>query len=440
MKLGTMLLRDGMINLDQLEAALRAQVLFGGKLGTNLVELGHLTLDQLSQYLGRTLGVPPATQDDFEAAEPAAVALLPRAVAERHTVFAISVEAGEHGAPAKLHIALAEPRDRNALAAVRAATGAEVVAHVAPELRILFYLERHYGVRRKVRFVRVAPTDGVPRPVAEERRRFVTDSGEAHGSAPRIQPRRGGTSPPVITAEPGAMKAANASVSVAVPAALGIPSSGPIPVAVPASGSAGVPVAIATAPTVPQSAPSASMVSTPISDSGPILPASTSDRPIGLADTLARLEEARTRDSIADALLRFARGRLEACVLFLLRERLALGWRGFAPGVPSSELESFSMPLAATSCLAQAHETQAPWRGKPGGALDATLFARLRLTAPPLEVLTAPITIGARVVNLMYAHGADGRPLDDGVVDGLLSVSEAAGEAYARLIQQTKRA
>jgi hypothetical protein len=229
-------------------------------------------------------------------------------------------------------------------------------------------------------------------------------------------------------------------VAVAVPAALGVPVSGPIPVAVPASGSAGVPIAIATAPTAPAAAPGAAIVATPISDSGPILPASTSDRPIGLADTLARLEEARTRDSIADALLRFARGRLESCVLFLLRERLALGWRGFAPGVPSSELESFSMPLAAASCLAQAHETHAPWRGKPGGALDATLFARLRLTAPPLEVLTAPITIGARVVNLLYAHGADGRPLDDGVVDGLLSVSEAAGEAYARLIQQTKRA
>jgi hypothetical protein len=211
-------------------------------------------------------------------------------------------------------------------------------------------------------------------------------------------------------------------------------------VAVPASGSAGVPVPIAMAPTAPAAAPIGPVVSTPLTDSGPILPASTSDRPIGLADTLARLEEARTRDSIADALLRFARGRLEACVLFLLRERLALGWRGFAPGVPSSELESFSMPLAATSCLAQAHETQAPWRGKPTGAVDATLFARLRLTAPPLEVLTAPIVIGARVVNLMYAHGPDGRPLDDGVVDGLLSVAEAAGEAYARLIQQTKRA
>ncbi len=407
MKLGTMLLRDGVINLDQLEAALRAQVLFGGKLGTNLVELGHLTLDQLSQYLGRTLGVPPATQEHFEAAEPAAISMLPRAVAERHVVFAISVEPGAAGEPPRLHLALSEPRDKNALAAVREATGAEVVPHVAPELRILFYLERHYGVQRKVRFVRVAPVEGAARAPDEERRRFVTaENGDVHAAAapaPRIEPRRG-TFPPVITAEPSA----------------------PVP----------MPIAAASAPTASHPAP----VPAPIADSGPILPASTSDRPIGLADTLARLEEARSRDAIADALLRFARGRLEACVLFLLRERLALGWRGFAPGVPSSELESFSMPLAAASCLAAAHETRSPWRGKPGGALDATLFARLRLTAPPLEILTAPITIGTRVVNLLYAHGPHGGHLDDGAVDGLLSVSEAAGEAYARLIQQTKRA
>src|SRR6478609_7173250 len=106
MKLGTMLLRDGVISLDQLEAALRAQVLFGGKLGTNLVELGHLTLDQLALYLGRTLGVPAATQEHFESADPAAISMLPRALAERHVVFAISVERVAGGGPDRLHLAL----------------------------------------------------------------------------------------------------------------------------------------------------------------------------------------------------------------------------------------------------------------------------------------------------------------------------------------------
>ena len=47
-KLGTLLLRNAAIGLSQLEAALRNQVLYGGRLGTNLVELGFLDLELLS--------------------------------------------------------------------------------------------------------------------------------------------------------------------------------------------------------------------------------------------------------------------------------------------------------------------------------------------------------------------------------------------------------
>ena len=52
MKLGTLLLRNAAISLTQLEAALRAQVIYGGRLGTNLVELGFVDLDALSMHLG----------------------------------------------------------------------------------------------------------------------------------------------------------------------------------------------------------------------------------------------------------------------------------------------------------------------------------------------------------------------------------------------------
>jgi hypothetical protein len=45
MKLGTLLLRNAAIGLAQLEAALRNQVLYGGRLGTNLVELGFIDLE-----------------------------------------------------------------------------------------------------------------------------------------------------------------------------------------------------------------------------------------------------------------------------------------------------------------------------------------------------------------------------------------------------------
>src|SRR5262245_44590885 len=61
MKLGTLLLRNAAIGLSQLEAALRNQVLYGGRLGTNLVELGFIDLELLSTYLAELSGFPIAT-------------------------------------------------------------------------------------------------------------------------------------------------------------------------------------------------------------------------------------------------------------------------------------------------------------------------------------------------------------------------------------------
>ena len=41
--------RDAVIGLSQLEEALKAQILYGGRLGTNLVELSLLDLDTLGR-------------------------------------------------------------------------------------------------------------------------------------------------------------------------------------------------------------------------------------------------------------------------------------------------------------------------------------------------------------------------------------------------------
>ena len=69
MKLGTLLLRNAAIGLSQLEAALRNQVLYGGRLGTNLVELGFVDLEVLSGYLAEMSGQPVATPTLLDAAD-----------------------------------------------------------------------------------------------------------------------------------------------------------------------------------------------------------------------------------------------------------------------------------------------------------------------------------------------------------------------------------
>ena len=58
MKVGSMLVQEGIITEAQLEEALRNKVIFGGKLGTNLIELGYITAERLSDALSRHKGFP----------------------------------------------------------------------------------------------------------------------------------------------------------------------------------------------------------------------------------------------------------------------------------------------------------------------------------------------------------------------------------------------
>src|SRR5215468_8197047 len=111
-KLGTLLLRNAAIGLTQLEAALRNQVLYGGRLGTNLVELGYIDLELLSAYLAELSGLPIATPTLLDQADPRLV----EQVAEK--------------------------------------LGAQVTPYVVPELRALYYLEKLFGLPRRGRFVR----------------------------------------------------------------------------------------------------------------------------------------------------------------------------------------------------------------------------------------------------------------------------------------------
>src|SRR5215468_8858305 len=82
-RLGELLVAAGLLTPEQVEQALRAQVLWGGRLGTNLVELHHLELDPLSRALGRQHHLPAALARHFEEADPELQARLSPEVAER---------------------------------------------------------------------------------------------------------------------------------------------------------------------------------------------------------------------------------------------------------------------------------------------------------------------------------------------------------------------
>ena len=151
-KLGTLLLRNAAIGLSQLEAALRNQVLYGGRLGTNLVELGFLDLELLSAYLAELSR--PAGRDAERCSTTAdAATLLDRLGGdEAHRLRAIPLGRRHDGAVA---VAMVDPTDKDARRASSAPSSARrSTPHVVPELRALYYLEKHFGLPRRARFVR----------------------------------------------------------------------------------------------------------------------------------------------------------------------------------------------------------------------------------------------------------------------------------------------
>src|SRR3954470_23680602 len=157
MKLGTLLLRNAAIGLSQLEAALRNQVLYGGRLGTNLVELGYIDLELLSAYLAELSGFPIAPPTLLDQAEPVLLEKLGADDAHRLRAIPLGYLGEGHTTVA---VGLVEPADRDALEQVASRLDVQVTPYIVPELRALYYLEKLFGLPRRARFVRAGRPDG----------------------------------------------------------------------------------------------------------------------------------------------------------------------------------------------------------------------------------------------------------------------------------------
>jgi hypothetical protein len=141
MKLGTLLLRNAAIGLSQLEAALRNQVLYGGRLGTNLVELGFIDLELLSAYLAELSGFPIATPTLLDEVEPTLLEKL--GPDDAHSLRSIPLGYLGEGTDA-VAVAMVEPTRTDALDTLAERLKARILPYVVPELRALYYLEKHF--------------------------------------------------------------------------------------------------------------------------------------------------------------------------------------------------------------------------------------------------------------------------------------------------------
>lgn len=152
-RLGELLVAAGLLTAEQVEQALRAQVLWGGRLGTNLVELHHLELDPLAKALGRQHRLPAALARHFEKADPELQHRLSPELAERFSCIPL-LRMGPEQYVVIASLAPLAPRQLAVIAQELAVEVARLVPAIAAELRIRYQLERVYRIRRAARFLR----------------------------------------------------------------------------------------------------------------------------------------------------------------------------------------------------------------------------------------------------------------------------------------------
>jgi len=162
MKVGEALVKEGLITRQQLELALQRQVQFGGRIGTNLVELRFLTEDELAKFLGRYFRMPAVSPEMIASIDEEVINSVSREIVEKYRILPFRKERS------RLHSGVLNPKDIKDIDELRFITGFDIVPYVITELRLLYALEKYYGIKRELRYISLTDRFNPEEKVEEE--------------------------------------------------------------------------------------------------------------------------------------------------------------------------------------------------------------------------------------------------------------------------------
>jgi hypothetical protein len=414
MRLGEMLVRDGRLTEAQLNQALAFQQKDGGRLGTVLVEHGLVDLEALTVYLGLELGIPIATGAMLERAKRAAVRLLQPPQAFKHKVVPLVVQ------DRQLIAAIEDPHDFATLEALTQITGYRVLPRVAPEARIYYYIERYYGVARPARFQKFGDTP-----------RGNESSGDAGLPAPPLPGLPPVPHAPVAAPGPRPMLKSTkmAAVSSFDESALELDAEDLLESL----------DADDTAPAEAQTQLRPHRTTTPPPIAGVTIPFDTG-RPgaISAEAALTELATLTDRNRIVEVLLAHAALVFDVAVLFAVRDQMAFGWKAFGEITGRAYVEHLLIPLEAPSVIQAAVVAESGLHHGPvtPSTVNNYLYKVLGCSEPR-RATAGVVTIGKRIVNILYGHGR--AELSEQQIEELREVCVSAAAAYARLIAVQKQ-
>ena len=136
--LGELLLREKIISVEQLKAALDFQRKNSLPMNTSLVQLGYISEEEIAQALSRQLGYPYIDLDQFEV-YPEVINLIPSEVAKKYMVMPI------HRIRSFLTLAMVDPTDLEVIEDIRFRTGLSIQPVIASETGVMNAINKYYG-------------------------------------------------------------------------------------------------------------------------------------------------------------------------------------------------------------------------------------------------------------------------------------------------------
>jgi hypothetical protein len=132
-RLGEALVQDAGLSREDLDRALALASARGLRLGSALVELGLFCADDIAMALAQQHGVASARDKHLGAIQPHIRAMITPATEQRLGAIAVALT---HGPPPKLVVAMRDPRDVTAIAAIEAESKLLVVPAAAAASRL----------------------------------------------------------------------------------------------------------------------------------------------------------------------------------------------------------------------------------------------------------------------------------------------------------------
>jgi hypothetical protein len=310
---------------------------------------------------------------------------LPRELAEKYTAFPIKRER------VRLHVAMKDPNDMNALDELRFIVGLDIRPYIASEMRIVFAMEKYYGIKRDLRYVAVKGAETT----------FDDTLAAKHAPAPPA----GGPAPmapPAPIEEEEAYLGDESQTDI-----YGAPP--PFAVEEPAP-----PVAAAPAPAAP------AVRAAPVARDPYEVLAAPSDR-----------------EQIASALIEIARRVVSRAVLLQVKGEVVSGWKASGEGLTDGSVSQLSVTLAEPSLFKDVVEDKAFYKGP---VLQVPQNNRLLVAlggAYPQEAVAYPLVIKGKVVGVLYGDNGQGAMIT-GDVGRLASLMVKASMSLEILILRNK--